>query len=51
MPGEFEISETFGGPITFHAQGYGGRQKRRQNPGAISRYFNAQKAGPSLDPR
>lgn len=26
-------------------------QKRRQNPGAISRYFNAQKAGPSLDPR
>lgn len=24
-------------------------QKRHQNPGAISRYFNAQKAGPSLD--
>lgn len=26
-------------------------QKRHQNPGAISRYFNAQKAEPSLDPR
>lgn len=25
-------------------------QKQRQNPGAISRYFNAQKADPSLDP-
>lgn len=51
---KFEISKIFGGPITFVGRErytHEISQKRHQNPGAISRYFNAQKAGPSLDPR